>query len=154
MIFWFGNIKGSSSFLLPLILIVCTCLFVSSVCKPTFKTSPDYKVFTGLNSGSAIKISSDEKFVIIGYASGSVRIYDITGAYYYSCYGHSYKIIDVEYLSGYGWISLDSNGTAIRWGTTGTKMYTWYLNQTAIDMSVTNYNGNYWVAFNLGTIVL
>ncbi len=119
-----------------------------------FNTSPDYKTYTGLGTGSAIKISSDEQFAMIGYASGSVRIYSFVGFNYYSCYGHSYKIIDIEHMPSQGWISLDANGTAIRWGTTGTKMYTWYLNQSVIDMSVTNYNGNFWVAFNLGTIVL
>ncbi len=90
---------------------------------------------------------------MIGYINGTAKIYDITLSNYYICYGHTNKIIDIEYLSGYGWITLDVTGTAIRWGTTGTRMYSWILNQTASDMTVTDYNGNFWVAFNLGTIV-
>ncbi len=92
----FSKIKCSSSFLLPFVLMVWTCLFVVSLCRPTLKSSPDYKIFTNFGNGTAIKISSDEKYIMIGYDNGSAKIYDIIELNYYTCYGHNSRIIDMS----------------------------------------------------------
>ncbi len=92
----FCKIKGSSLSLLSFIFIMFTCLFISSFCKPTFKTSPDYKYYTGYSNPTAIKISSSDDVVMIGYNNGSVIIYGINQFYYCTCYGHTNKIVDIE----------------------------------------------------------
>ncbi len=93
----FRKIKNPSSSSAFLVLIVFTCIFVNSSCRQYIKTSPDYTIYTGQGNGTAIKISPDEKFVMVGFSNGALRIYDSIGSdYYYECYyGHISKIIDI-----------------------------------------------------------
>lgn len=91
---------------------------------------------------------------MVGYKNGSLRIYDVTGFLSYTCTGHNSAIVKIESMGGYGWLSLDSSGTAMRWSIIGGIPFaTWTFNQTVLDMSVTGSGMSYWVGFNLGSSV-
>ena len=127
-------------------ILLCAILVVNSLA--LFKNSPDYKFYSS-GSPTAIKISSDQSRIIVGYYDGTVRFYDLNGNFKFSATNHRYKIIDIETLSSGYVITLDSNGTAIRWSTSGSYSSTWYLGSSVTDMTVTSSSYDY-VAFNLG----
>lgn len=65
-------------------------------CSPSFNSYADRLIYTAESSGSAIKVSSDNSYVMVGFTSGNARIYYTSGTLYTYCYGHSYSIIDIE----------------------------------------------------------
>lgn len=138
-----------SLIILGVILSICNCYS-----SPVFNNYPNVQVYTSESYGTAVKISSDNNYVMVGYSSGNAKIYFTSGTLYTSCYGHNSAIIDIEYIPSNGWITLDSAGKAIRWTTYGTKLYTWNFTSYPTDMTVASSGGNYWVAFNFGNTVL
>ena len=83
--------QGISLLLLSVILDICNCND-----RPLFNNYPDYRTYTGEGSSSAIKISSDNIYVMVGYSSGNAKIYYIGGSLYSSCNGHNSSIIQIE----------------------------------------------------------
>jgi len=135
-------------------LILFALILNLSSSSPTFNTYPDYKVYTGESSGTAVKVSTDNRYVMVGFNSGNARIYYTSGSLYSYCNGHNSSIIAIEEIPYNGWITLDSSGKAIRWSTYGSQQYVWTFNSSVTDLSVAGYNGYYWVAFNLGNSVV
>ena len=82
---------GMSFLLLCVILGICNCSYGQS-----FNNYPDYRTYTGEGSCSAIKISSDNRYVMVGYSSGNAKIFYTSGSLYTSCYGHNSPIIEIE----------------------------------------------------------
>ena len=80
---------GMSFLLLCVILGICNC-------SASFNNYPDRRTYTGEIYSSAIKISSDNRFVMVGYNSGNVRIFYTSGSLYTTCYGHNSSIIEIE----------------------------------------------------------
>lgn len=148
---FYNNWKGfgMSLLFLGLLLNICNCSYSS-----TFNNYPDYRIYTAESSGTAIKVSSDNSYVMVGFSNGNARIYFTSGTLYAYCYGHTSPIIDIEYIPYNGWITLDSTGKAIRWNTSGTQQYTWTFSSYPTDMTLASSGGYYWIAFNFGNSVL
>lgn len=77
------------------LLLLAVILNVSSS-SPTFNSYPDYKVYTGENSATAVKVSTDNRYVMVGFTSGKARIYYTSGSLYTYCNGHNSSIIAIE----------------------------------------------------------
>ena len=77
------------------LLLLAVILNVSSS-SPTFRSYPDYRVYAGESSGTAVKVSADNRYVMVGFNSGNARIYYTSGSLYAYCYGHNSSIIAIE----------------------------------------------------------
>ena len=77
-------------------LILVALILNLSSSSPTFNTYPDYKVYTGELSGTAVKVSTDNRYVMVGFTNGNARIYYTSGSLYAYCYGHNSSIIAIE----------------------------------------------------------
>lgn len=132
--------------------LIVVCLVILANSTKQFLYSAKYSFYTGGYSASVVKISPTTDYMVVGYTNGSARIYSMEGYTTIYLAGHSYKIIDAEWVPGYGPITLDSSGMAIRWGASGSIMYTWMLNSSVIDMSLSS-GSSYYIAFNFGTVI-
>ena len=64
-------------------------------------------------------------------------------------YTHSASIVDIAWTKT-GFISVDANGLAIKWGLSYGELRRWNLNSSVIDISVTSTWSYTYVAFNFG----
>lgn len=76
---------------------------------------------------------------------------DKTQTFYY---GHMNEIVDIKWVSGYGAISLDLSGRAIRWSDNGTAIFTWITYKTGYGLTVSSDGTNYYVAINGGNAIM
>ena len=79
-----SNLKGLKMSLMILSVIVTLC-----GCSPSFNSYPDYRIYTGGFSGTAVKVSTDNRYVMVGFTSGNAKIYYTSGSLFTSCNGHS-----------------------------------------------------------------
>jgi hypothetical protein len=92
---------------------------VSSVCVSSPKTLPDYKFFTGISSPTVVKTASNEDMFMVGFKNGSLLSFDMKGNLLNNFKGHNSEIVDIKWFPGWGPVSLDSSGRAIKWTSNG-----------------------------------
>ena len=68
--------------------------------------------------------------IVAGYINGSVIGYSMFGAYITQFIGHTNQIIDIEWISGMGPMTLDNSGKVIRWNSNGTNIVSMVLNSS------------------------
>jgi WD40 repeat protein len=65
------------------------------VANSTSQFSQTPRLFSMENKATTVKISPDEKYVIVGTNNGTVKIFSINGFYINTVTGHSASIIDI-----------------------------------------------------------
>jgi hypothetical protein len=118
-------------------------------CQSQFSTSPKENFYTE-SYGTATKISPDNDYIIVGYRSGNLAIFKTNGDYYMSKYGyHNSRIVTILWPEGFGPVTIDSNGLAIRWTNYFNYYGNWTLGSQVYGASYVSANSQY-IAFNLG----
>jgi hypothetical protein len=119
-----------------------------------FYTNYTYKYSFSSYDPTVVKISTDENYVALGFKNGNVDFRALPSlTLLRTGYNHNYSIIDIEWIPGYGALTLDSAGVIIRWSTTGD-----YINSVTIkanstypnDMTLTSTGGSHYISLNFG----
>lgn len=77
-------------------LILLSVIVTLCGCSPSFNSYADHRIYTGGYLGTAVKVSTDNNYVMVGFTNGNAKIYYTSGSLFTSCDGHTESIIDIE----------------------------------------------------------
>lgn len=133
---------------------ILALLIFSSQCFDLFSYTPDSNFYLGNQTATAMKISSDQSMVVVGFQNGTVQSYSLFGKLLNNFYGHNSSILDVKWIPSVGPITLDNAGKVILFKSNGSQVFTSALNSSSMKtMTVTSNNATNYVAFNFGSYV-